>query len=870
MKSADVQGFSTQWSVRWPDVTWAQRRNQLVGGKWFSSDMFVTLLDAGPETASEIGGKASNCARLLRAGFPVPPGLVILASAADGELAHLQEHPWIVAQPATTRFAVRSSGIGEDGAGHSFAGIHETLLNVAPEDLAAAALACRRSVASAPAQAYRRTRQLRDDARTGVLVQPMIGAAVSGVAFTINPVTAADEIVVNAVKGLGDALVSGLVEPDEFRVRKIDRALLSTHLARRELAQPPDAVLTSAMIDELAGLLLRMERHYEAPQDVEWCHDGERLWILQSRPITTAAAVSATVPAVKPAVDIEWTRANLAEVFPDQLSPQALDAYERMLNDSQRRFMGRVLLPEAEWGAQFKSFYGRLYFNLTQLRHVARLSGAPESGLLRSLGHADAITPADEVRARPPLREILKCLPDLLRLARNDLSVSRAMRRHEQWVESTIGAFRSLDPPAMTDAAIWKQIESWRRVGPDHMQLVLTLGGMLFREDALRKAFARVGQPYEALVYPQLAAGARSVSTEQAFALIALAEVARQDATVAEYLRADDGRFHDFRGRLSGSRFLVEFEQFLERYGHRGHYESDWALPRYREDPTPLLFAIRAHVIDPSRVDVEGKLRRLEAEAAAAWRSFDARLTAWQRWTLGRRVRNIIGELKRRYVMREKVRSNMTRLLFYVRQWHLTLADRFVERGWIDQRDDYFMIQLDEVASALRDSGDAARLRAIASSRAQDLRALATLSMPLLMHQSDVERIGQRSRNPALDRSGGLQGLCVSPGVAEAEVVVIRDPRDFRLMRAGAILVAPATDPSWTPLFTLAAGVIVEVGGMLSHASTVAREYGLPALANVKDATRRLQSGERIRLDATAGQIFRLPAGTECPRTEAP
>ena len=822
---------------------------------------FIPLLDAGPDAAAEIGGKALNCARLLRAGFPMPEGVIVPASTPDDDLVHLRQHPWVASQPAATRFAVRSSGIGEDGAGHSFAGLHDTLLNVERDGLGEAALACRLSVKSEPARAYRRARQLADDARTGVLVQPMIAAVVSGVAFTVNPVTAADEIVIDTAPGLGDALVSGLVEPDEFRIRKSDRMLLATHLASREPSAPSKALMTPAMLDELAGLLLRIERHYEAAQDIEWCHDGERFWILQSRPITTAVVASASVAMGRSTVDIEWTRANLAEVFPDQMSPQAVVAYEQLLNRGQRLFMGRLLAPDADLGPPFKSFDGRLYMNLSQMRRVTRLTGIPAAGLLRSLGHSDTITPDDEKAGRPIIGKLLRCLPDLLRLARNDVRAPRLMRRHEQWVEATVNELGALDLAAMSDAALWERIEWWRRVGPDHMQLVLTLSSMLFREDALQKACRRVGQPYEALIYPQLAAGPRSVSTEQAFALVALADIARREPVVAAYLANPDRGFDDFRERLHGSRFLAGLDGFLEVYGHRGHYESDWALPRYREDPTPLLFAIHSHVNDVAAADPDATSRRLQAQAADAWQSFEARLTAWQRLTLGRRVRKQIHQLKQRYVMREKCRSDLTRVLFFVRQWHLTLADRFVERGWLDRRTDYFLIHLGEVAAVIRSAADANTLRAIVASRTHGLAAQASLTMPLLMHQSQADQVGRGSRQATIDDSGVLEGLCVSPGVAEGEVVVIRDPRDFRLMRAGAILVAPATDPSWTPLFTLASGVVVEVGGMLSHASTVAREYGLPAIANVKDATRRLRTGERIRLDATAGQIFRHPAG---------
>ena len=191
-----------------------------------------------------------------------------------------------------------------------------------------------------------------------------------------------------------------------------------------------------------------------------------------------------------------------------------------------------------------------------------------------------------------------------------------------------------------------------------------------------------------------------------------------------------------------------------------------------------------------------------------------------------------------------------------IRAWHLVLADRFVERGWIDRRDDYFLLELAEVARAALDPSQGCGLRAIAARRAAQLAAERGLRMPLLMRESELPaRLGMLPA--AAGGDGDLTGLCVSPGSVEAEVVVLRDPGEFAAMKRGAILVTTATDPSWTPLFTLASGVIVEVGGMLSHASTIAREYGLPALANVRDATRILKTGDRVRLDASNGRVIR-------------
>jgi rifampicin phosphotransferase len=834
-----------------------------------SVQTFKTLDEIASDDRSRVGGKAFNCARLKQAGFPVPDGLVVPSEASDEAIRALGHDAWLAAMPPDSEFAVRSSGLGEDSSGHSFAGIHETHLNVRRDEVVDAVLVCRRSAASAQARAYRQARHLEDDeARIGILVQRMVPAAVSGVAFTVNPVTGAGELVINAAPGLGEDLVSGRVDPDEYRVSKRDRSLLSSRLGSRD-DHAAAALLSAAQIDALAEMLTRIESLYGEPQDVEWCHDGRGFWIVQSRPVTAAPAVGTRQSSRQQSPinqqsaishqqsTVEWTRANLAEVLPDQLSPMALHLYERILEEGERAFFGNLMAPKSELGPVIKSFHGRLYFNLAQLRHVTDTIGAAFADTLRSLGHAEQIRPEDEIGRRPALGQLLRALPDLGRLIRHSLRTGTIFAEHERTIDAAVEHLNARQPRACSDGEIWATFEWWLSLIPDSLTAVFVMSAVQGPEDVIRRACRRVGFSYDRLVYPQLAAGERSVSSQQAFDLVALADVAREEPAVAAYLRQDTGGAVDYRSALAGTAFLKAFDQFLARYGHRGRYESDWALPRLRENPAPLLFAISGQ-LDGPRQDPAETVAKQDAEAAAAWREFEATLSAWQRWTLLPRVRSTVTRLKQQYVWREKVRSDLTRVLANLRQWHLELANRFVERGWIDSRDDYFLLHLEEVGRAVADPSHGGQLRDIALGRAAQLAAERDLRMPLFMRESELAALLARPHGQGVDAAAPHTGLCVSPGRVEAEVVVMRDPSEFARMKRGAILVAPATDPSWTPLFTLASGVIVEVGGMLSHASTIAREYGLPALANVKNATRVLQTGARVRLDASGGLVVPL------------
>ena len=398
------------------------------------------------------------------------------------------DEPWFDQWPAEVRFAVRSSGIGEDGDGQSFAGIHQTFLDVPRADLADAVRRCRASGEAAQALDYRRAKGMSTDRiEMGVLIQRMIHPVTAGVAFSVNPVTGATgELVINASWGLGEALVSGQVDPDEFVVRKADGELLWTRLGDKGGDGQHSASLTVAQVGAIARLLIDIERHYGAPQDIEWCHDGTGLWVVQSRPITSAGIQ---------ADETEWTRANIGEVLPDVTSPQVLAAFEDLLNQAEHKFVGGLMAPEPELGPMIKSFCGRLYFNLSQLRRVSAVAGVPPADMLKSMGHAGAIQPSDEVAPRPTLSQ-LRLLPDMLKILRCHQRAGHIVGEHRVKTQELLDRL-SPDRPQRLSNAIWSVIEQWSADAPDYMQTVLLFGNVLFREAPVKKACDRVGFPFE-------------------------------------------------------------------------------------------------------------------------------------------------------------------------------------------------------------------------------------------------------------------------------------------------------------------------------------------------------------------------------------
>jgi phosphoenolpyruvate synthase/pyruvate phosphate dikinase len=258
-----------------------------------TSTAIVPLDRLTPVEQAHAGAKAANCARLKQAGFPVPDGLIVMAHATAQDLASIARHPWFDAVGDDARFAVRSSGIGEDGEGESFAGVHETVLDVPRSGLAEAIETCFASSRSPQALEYRRAKGLPTETiEMALLIQHMVYPIAAGVAFTVNPVSGAqDEIVINSSWGLGEALVSGRIEPDEFVVYKRDGKLKWSRIGQKgDESGEPIASLGAERLRDLASMLTKIEQHYGSPQDVEWCLADDGLWIVQSRPVTTRRA----------------------------------------------------------------------------------------------------------------------------------------------------------------------------------------------------------------------------------------------------------------------------------------------------------------------------------------------------------------------------------------------------------------------------------------------------------------------------------------------------------------------------------------------------------------------------------------------------
>ena len=809
----------------------------------------VLPIDAGTELPAAAGGKAHGLRHILRAGLSVPSAWCALPVTGDRALRALAD---ALAQRGIGRVAVRSSAADEDGGLHSFAGIHDTLLAVPLDRLAEAVAAVATSALSDRARSYRRQRGLPPPGGPcAVVVQEMVEADWAGVAFGRD-----GAVLVEAVEGFGEVAVNGEATPEAIELvpdgsswriarrwpRHQAQALRSgpEGLARVHLRGARPELPAGLAIDVAAGVTA-LERARGVPLDVEWAASAGKVAFLQARPQTRPLEV-----ALPPGE--AWTRTNVSDTFPEIASAASrtylVGALDRLMHEVYRR--AGLPLPAALPLAAAVS--GRVVFNERVFFHLGDAIGLPRSWSQVIAGGAGT---GSNAYVRPDTRKLLRHLGVVLRTARFGMGAERRARAHILSLRARHRERTATPLETLGDEALIDLVHRWVDESEEALLVVMRVA-IAFQQVVSQGAMALEAHPAPAallarLLDPELI----SVTTEQLEELVELARALRGWEGARGFL-ADIGEEHGgrdyWRTRVPAPIF-GRIEAWLERYGHRGPYESDGAQPRYAEDLRLLATALQplvAAVEEPEAREVRRKRRR--ADAAAAWQEVSGVHGLLVRW----RVRGPARRLGRLMLVREELRSAMVLHGYLVRRTALELGRRLVSRGQIDAAADVAHLEWPELQQAIRDPGFDVR-GAIARERAR-VAAWRRIEVPASFRSEDVASFRRRGAPPP-SSDAVLRGTAVSPGEVIGPACVLRTPADEAKMRIGGILVAPSTDPGWTPIFARAAGMVVELGGVMSHAATVAREYGMPCVSNVGGATWRLRDGDLLRVDGMHGTV---------------
>ncbi|MCZ4303106.1 PEP-utilizing enzyme [Zoogloeaceae bacterium G21618-S1] len=805
---------------------------------------WIDLVAAASAPVGAVGGKSRRLGLLRRLGLPTPDGLVIPASAlAQGMpeacrarvAAELTRRGW-----DTVPLAVRSSAPHEDSADASFAGIYHSVLGVCGlPALWEAVDAVLASLGTPQAKAYRAHHAL-PDAGMAVLIMPMLPAVAAGVAFTCDPQSGRDDqIVINAVHGLGDRLVSGAQNGEVLVVQEDRRRDVLGVVSRQTGEAGANTVLSDAQVLALAQLLREAAQalDYADPAwDFEWVFDGERFCLVQARPVTAFPWRAYPGLAAQSAI---WSNGNTRDVVPDVMGAMDWITWRRMpdmMLELGYRLAGFRLLPGVRRTALIG---GRLYLNASLIQWEAFDALGVEPRAMNALlgGHHPEISvPATGWQDR------LRRLGGILRYAVSASAWRRRGRRQATQAFADMSRWRCESTDDLDDAGLTERLQTL-------CDLIRSRDGMMFLQASsggnLCFLLELIGRDLpaqsHALVAAIMAGGEPSVTARQAYEFDALARVAASDEAASAMLRA--GAPWDLSALPQANPFRRGFEQFIDCYGHRGIYESYLSRPRFREDPN-YLFALIAGMLDGADTGHEAQRRRQQDEA---WQTLRDALPAPRRWLVGRLVRAARQEARDR----ELARSALIAHTEVCRGLILAAAERLCRRGLLADRDAVFDITPHELFDALAGRLDAAAVRERVTHRRQQRQAWDSQCAPEVV-------IGRQAQPPALatrSDDGVWRGVAVGSGIAEGAAYVARTPEHALGLAGGDILIAPSTDPAWTPLFLRAGGLVMETGGYLSHGAIVAREFGIPAVVNLPGIVEALQTGQRLRVDGSRGEV---------------
>src|SRR5215211_6651922 len=847
-----------------------------------------------------VGGKAANLGELIAAGLPVPAGFCVtteayrdVAAAAElaefldrlaatragdtGALAGLarqaRERVLAMAMPALVADAVaaayldlgdgvpvgvRSSATAEDLPGASFAGQQDTYLNVVGvESVLDAVQRCWASLWTDRAVSYRATNGIDPrGVRLAVVVQRMVDASVAGVLFTANPVTGKrHQAVIDASPGLGEAVVSGMVNPDHFVANTATGEIVERRLGDKRVAivagpgsgteqveldaGEDSASLSDGQVLALAKLGGQVEEHYGMPQDTEWAIDEDGgIWLLQTRPITTLFPLPERATRSEEDLRVYFSFSVAQGVY-RPLTPMGIQAF-RLITSALATLASRPPLNPYEGAAFFTESAGRLFADITPVlrskqgralfKWVMRNMESRTAPIIRHLEAEPRL-----VTVPTPWLSVLRAVLSVFVRGRIQLRIVEALARPEKArarAARVEARFRAADDVPPDAAECLSAAEGLLRSGPQDMlpNVPPALAGGLAANALAGKLLGGLATDDERRV--AMRALPHNPTTQMDLALWALAKEARADPDIARMLgeTPPERLAEDYCGGSLPPKLQRSLADFLRLYGHRGVAEIDLGLPRWSEDPTYVFGVLTNYMrLDDPQAAPDIQFGRATREAEEMVNELTRRAAREGRLR-GALVGVLLGRARALSGQREMPKFCIVLLMARARELLLTVGEEFVEAGRLRSAGDIFFLSVPEAWAAL--AGEDMH-PVVSDRRTVYEQEISRRHVPRLLLSDGTEPAAAAQGKVA---EGVLRGTPASGGVVTRKARVILDPAGASL-EPGEILVAPSTDPGWTPLFLTAGGLVMEMGGPMSHGAIVAREYGIPAVVGVPDAT---------------------------------
>ncbi len=833
---------------------------------------------------ARFGGKARALAALeglarIPAWFAVSPTAFEVSVSTTLEPDHFRLNPEVRAAlttavaalcPDGSAVAVRSSASDEDGAGHSFAGQLESVLNVAPGDVPEAVLTVWRSAFSPRLLAYRRQMKLGAGAAPAVLVQRMVRSSAAGVAFSADPVTGEPVTTVAAVPGLGESLVSGERDGDTYRV--LDGQVTT-------VATPEGGTLTDAQVLEAAALAARCEAHFGAPQDIEFAFENDQLFLLQSRPITTirssgavsnsASSSSRVPPSVASDASGElviWDNSNIIESYSGMTTPLTYSFARRAYTAVYRQFLallgvdgGRIADNAARLETMIGLVRGRIYYNLSNwYRLLALLPGFKlNRALMEQMMGVNEALPAELEAEIAGSQQPVSKLKDSLSLFKAGIGLVASLVRLEGMKLAFYARLESAlekNSSHLEQMSLGELIAHYRRLEGQLITrwdapLVNDFFAMVFY-GLLRRIVERWCADSPGLQNALIVGGGGMISAEPAARLAELAGLARADAALPKILCT--GTLPEIERALEGqSQLRSTAATYLERFGDRCLDELKLESATLNDEPLLLWRSV-------------GQLARLEAQPLksddraardAAEISARAGLSPVRRALFN----FVLGQARARVRDRENLRFERTRVFGRARRIFLEIGARLHQTNDLNDPRDVFWLEVAELIGLVEGTATVTNLRLLAATRRAEFEAFKTLPAPPRRFTTHGPvRAGLELQPSASLESTALDdhrsGIACSPGVVRGPVRVVLDPRAANL-DGPVIIVAERTDPGWILILPLARALLVERGSLLSHSAIVSRELGIPAIVAIPGVTSWLRDGDLVELDGSSGTV---------------
>lgn len=785
-----------------------------------------------------VGGKAYNLDILTKNRINVPNWSVV--TSAD-ESFEVEENKL---------YAVRSSAVGEDGSGNSFAGQMESYLYVKPDDIWGRIQDVINSANSDRIKFYREQNGLsNDDIRVGVIVQEMINSQISGVAFSSNPITGnRGEIVISSVFGLGEGLVSGELSADTYTIKDdiITKNIVEkpykivfdeengfgTKQVKNENSS--ESSLTDDQIKEIAQEVKKIVKIYNKPQDIEWAYENGKLYILQARPITTLENIPD-----KSQQEVIWDNSNIIESYSGVTTPLTFSFIKDVYTEVYKQFLlimgveGELIEENSDIFQMLGLIEGRVYYNLLNWYRLLRLMPGYEinAGFMESMmGVKQKLEQIPKVK-QSKKNKYVRLFNLVKSLIVNLFTLPKSIEKFYEHIDNTLSPYENGKLEGKTSnelVEIYFELES-KLMKKWQAPLVNDFYAMIFY-GLLKKSLLKI-DPNGTLQNDLLTGETGIISTEPI------------------------KRIKQISNKIcKGENAQKDIEEFIKKFGNRCIGELKLETVTYKQDPFLLQFIINSYVkqgiIDLEKEQMREREIRKNAEK-----------------TVKEKIKNplfgfILKNARLRVKNRENLRFERTRLFGLVREIFLEFGKNFSYENIIETPRDVFYLTKEEIFNYVRGTSVDIDLKKIIKDRKEEFKSFENKhpadrfsTYGTVYKVNDYTNLtANQSDSPSMSDGETLSGIGACAGIVRAKVKVVRSVAESEGLE-GCIMVAERTDPGWVPLFPISKGILVERGSILSHSAIVAREMGIPAIVGINNLLSTLNDGDMVEMNGSTGQI---------------